>query len=457
MNKIIAVKQEVLHSSASLLTTTKSQFVTWSDPAIENYLVNCVKSGDISGFPSVLQKELQGYILVYQTAVLSKNPPLIRETEELIHTYAEKVGVWTLRDLIAKDEKCSPTRLQHIGEHLGGTRYHVPKVKLTIKDGKIAWQFVQGTEVLKDAQNQPIQNGHPILDTDKVVIMTLEQFVEFKNAGKRFSNVAISAQRYQQAIDHIRHNSRDKRFFTKLNLPTHADLLTGGVLNDHNCFSYSFRQMSAEKIAIKYPYSSTKPDQANFLTQVLQYCVSNPAWGKKSEFIIEGQALVLDRTRLEKSPKKLAGTGRVTFDSDLGSTISKWDVGTYKELNAFKRHDDLEFDHVPQHSTVKKIFKTKKSMADESLCLAIETRLHKTGATHGSTDPDADTYQNFGPPMLKDIQTHLENLEKEGQLTLQAIGSMRTLYSQNVKHRFPGSGLQALDSLLLEYLEKVSR
>ncbi len=460
MNKIIAIKQETLTSKDSLIATTKLKISTWSDLAIENYLFESITQNNISGFPSSLHEELKGYVAVYQTALNSKNKDLIQGTETLIRIYAEEVGVWKLRDLMGKDGVYSSPRLQHMCEKLEGVHYQIPMVKMTIKAGKVLWQFMLGDEPIKDAQGKPVQNGHPILETAKSLRLTLDQFVKFKNAGKRYSNVTITEARYNEAVEHVRKNSPLKACFTKLKLPSHHDLVTNGVLDPKNRLAYSFRQLSSETIKISYPYSTKRADQADFLTQVLQHCVTHAAWGKRNEFVLDGPQ-ELNRTRLEKSPKKIAGTGRVTFVSESSQPVSKWDAGTYKELCAFKRVGDLEYDHIPSQSTVKSIFKTTKrtesaqNVKEQSLCLAVETQLHKTGATHGTVDPDANTYQNLGPPMLKDIRTHLENLEKKGQLSIEAIGSMRTLYHLNVKYRFPESQSVELDTLLLNYLEKL--
>ncbi|MFC1751949.1 hypothetical protein ACFL96_00935 [Thermoproteota archaeon] len=324
------------------------------------------------------------------------------------------------------------------------------------------WQVVKGTDVL--AGNCETSE----IGSREYIELLPEDFITFKNTGKRSSNVAVTLERFtteylKQTKGKVVNREKDaKKLWELLKGGVNFDHIKGEkipIIDEKNKLSPNFRYQSNKVAKFVYDEAAIK-----IVDYTLFQLSRSLELGKVTSFTIPGSGVTtsLMRARQERSPKDWCKTGRIkNLDCQNSAYRTQlWDVGTYKDLVAHRINipgEDIDYDHIPSKDKLKEfgwryLEEHKGSVHENQLrvelnsdkcdywwSIAVPHVMHKQGSTF--MESPARQRAKKTEPFLEDVREHMSRVDDSKKL--QALGAFRYLFkcSINPNPRFRTFGL----------------
>lgn len=444
-------------------------------------------------FPALLENPQLRALKVSFSAL--KDMPIVQQPlKEAINLYFIELGTQLFADSLNStfDENNWPAELLvFLAKSFDIQIDNQPLVNLAIKDGKVYWQIVNGTNVLYDrTARKDIHQAFDFKNTPTLT-MTWDTFRVFKDSGKRGGTNAITKARFVAHFQ-IRQQTAAENIWNQLKQK--------GILDKHDRLSHYWHNISG-KVALQGVTSAVNYDK---ISTVLNQIGNDSSFAETIPYIPSATIF-----RLDRSPKSWKLSSRIQNLEPKSDKykVEQWDVDSYGNLTSHAQSGDgLDHDHIPsvfrledfkktlinqsyqQIDTINQRIKSGYANADDQLtlnqwqtyvtCVTPETKdnwgcvelpesLHKQGLTYKLNK--AEQKIKITEPFYNEVEEYLNILEKDWQQTqiddnyLKALGAFRYAFrSQSngkfgtVPFQFFNQNLelkQKIDSLIFERLQ----
>jgi hypothetical protein len=329
------------------------------------------------------------------------------------------------------------TLLHHLAKQLNIDLNPTPVVQATVQDGKVYWRLVLGENVIYDRA----------AEKKRIVTFTKENswymdwrlFREFKDSGKRYSNIRITRERFIASFS-----------LPDQNIAGHIwnELKQRGILSAKDRLTHDWRAVGKKYIKLNAIEATKK--KAQWYTAVanhLHTITNNPDYAE----IILNQA-TFKIFRPDRTPKTWASTGLIMNlePKTLAYCTTRWDIGTYGESKNHRntaldeeryQETGIDYDHILAKAALKHTSTSVQqahlqgiTSVKNDIALLKENGYPKSELNPTFTDDDKEINK-----LYKDLTEDLAGLENKFKLERNefsyTIATPRELHNQSKTYK----------------------
>ena len=416
-----------------------------NDPNLPDFLELAARK-NIS-MPFILQQSVNSLFEARKTQ--ENHPEVLIHLDKAISAFFQYNAVPMFLQVLNEkynDRDWSSTFLVFLSDYLKLKKTEESYVKGKILEGKVYWEYIREGKLVHRNYDESDLSLEGLAEFK----MSYEQFIIFKNSGKRHGNVRITRERFIECFVESKKTPAGK-IWDELNQKE--------IIHDNGKLSPAFHLLSNQIIALSNICGKIRYPE---VMSAIQSCLDNENYCR--EF-----SEVPDETlpyRLHRNIKNWCNPARATLGgrvqnnkiSDKNACSQLWDVSTHSELSARRNtkyeisrsHLKLNYDHIPSADVIKDASQLAESsqQSESWWTIAIPEKMHKQGESYMQSRKDQ---QGLG--FLTNIVCYIEFLKTrpgdfgltEVNTLIQALGAFRYLYKRG------------LDSKTKIYLDKTEK